>query len=182
MNSVSPVTSTFMLMILLTLMPYSSYHFLIITQRVFFPTHRNSHTLDFVLTSAKSILSPTVIHLPVSPTDHCSIICSLKITNSPTALITKHLPRAIRARNITEFCHDTLSSCLITNPSSTLSDLVDCYNSTLLQLLNKHAPLKSKIIRTKPRNPWYNLALKKLKFAKFNLERIWSRTHSFEWS
>jgi len=35
-------------------------------------------------------------------------ICSLKITNSPTALITKHLTRAIRAINITEFCHDIL--------------------------------------------------------------------------
>jgi len=57
---------------------------------------------------------------------------------------------------------------------------VDCYNSILSQLLNKHAPLKSKITRTKPRNPWYTLALKKLKLAKRHLERIWSRTHSFE--
>jgi len=84
---------------------------------------------------------------------------TLKITNSPTALITKHITRAIRAINITEFCHDILSSCLITHPPSTLTDLVDCYNSTLSQLLNKHAPLKSKITRTKPRNPWYTLAL-----------------------
>jgi len=57
---------------------------------------------------------------------------------------------------------------------------VDCYNSTLSQLLNKYAPLKSKITRTKPRNPWYTLALKKLKLAQLHLERIWSRTHSFE--
>jgi len=55
-----------------------------------------------------------------------------------------------------------------------------CYNSTPSQLLNKYAPLKSKIIRTKPRNPCYTLALKKLKLAKSHLERIWSRTHSFE--
>jgi len=34
------------------------------------------------------------------------------------------------------------------------------------------------IIRTKPRNPWYTQALKKL--AKRHLECIWSRTHSFE--
>jgi len=79
--------------------------------------------------------------------------------------------------NITEFSHDILSSCLITHPPSTLSDLVDCYNAIISQLLNKHAPLKSKITRTKPRNPWYTLALKKLKLAKHHLERIWSRTH-----
>jgi len=49
-----------------------------------------------------------------------------------------------------------------TQPPSTLSDLVDCYNSTFSQLLNIHATLKSKIIRTKPRNPWYTQALKNL--------------------
>jgi len=107
-------------------------------------------------------------------------MCSLKITNSPTAPITKHLTRAIRAINITELCHDIFSYCLVTHPPSTLSDLVNCYNSTLSQRLNKHAPLKSKITRTKPRNPWYILALKKLKLAKRHLERIWSRTHLFE--
>jgi len=137
-----------------------------LTQHVLFPTHRHSHTLDLVITSANSTLSPTVISLPISPTDHFPIICSLKITNSPTAPITRHLTRAIRAIHITEFCHDILSSCLITHAPSTLSDLVDCYNSTLSQLLNRHAPHKSKITRTKPRNPWYTLALKKLKLAK----------------
>jgi hypothetical protein len=104
----------------------------------------------------------------------------LKITPPPTAPITKCLTRAIRAINITDFCHDILSSSLITHPPSTLSDLVDCYNSTLSQLLNKHAPLKPKIIRTKPPSPWFTQALQKLKLAKHRLERIWSRTHSFE--
>jgi len=106
--------------------------------------------------------------------------CSLKITNSPAAPITKHLTRAIRAINITELCHDILSTCLINHHPSALSDLVECYNSTLSQLFNKHAPIKSRITRTKPRNPWYILALKKLELAKRHLERIWSRTHSFE--
>jgi len=144
-----------------------------LTRHVLFPTHRLSHTLDLVITSASSTLSPTVTYLPISRTDHCSIICSLKITNSPTAPITKHLTRAIRAKNITEFCHDILSSCRTTQPPSTLSDLVDWYNSTLTPLLNKYAPLKSKITRTKPRHPWYTLALNKLKLAKRHLERIW---------
>jgi len=108
--------------------------------------------------------------LPISPTDHFPIICSLKITNSPNAPINKHLTRALRATNITEFCHDILSSCLITHPPSTFSDLVDCYNSTLSQLLNKHAPLKSKIIRSKPRNPWYTLAQKNFKLLNVTLD------------
>jgi len=70
-----------------------------LTQHVLFPTHRYSHTLNLVITSANSTLSPTVTSLPISPTDNFSIICSLKITNSPTAPKTKHLTRAIRAIN-----------------------------------------------------------------------------------
>jgi len=68
-----------------------------LTQHVLFPTHRYSQTLDLVLTSANSTLSPTVIYLPISLTDHFPITCLLKITNSPTAPITKYLTRAIRA-------------------------------------------------------------------------------------
>jgi len=66
-----------------------------LTQHVLFPTHRHSHTLDLVITSANFTLSPTVISLPILPTDHFPIICSLKITASPTAPIAKHLTRAI---------------------------------------------------------------------------------------
>jgi len=98
----------------------------------------------------------------------------------------------VRAINITAFCHDilrlsfTLKFTIVTNvniathPHSTLSDFVDCYNSTLSQLLNKHAPLKSEIIRTKPRNHWFIQALNILELTKRHLERIWSRTHSSE--
>jgi len=131
-----------------------------ITQHVSFPTHQHSHTHDLFITSANSTLSPTVITWPISPTDHFPIICSLKITYSPTVPKTRCLTRALRAINIIEFCHDILSSCLITHPPSTLSDLVDCYNSTLSQLLNKYSPPKSQIISPKPRNPWYIQALK----------------------
>jgi len=58
-----------------------------LTQLVLFPTHRHSHTLDLVITSANFTLSPTVTSLPISPTDHFPIICSLKITNSPILLL-----------------------------------------------------------------------------------------------
>ena len=73
-----------------------------------------------------------------------------------------------------------MSSKLITHPPTILSDLVDCYNSTLSALLNKHAPLKSKIFHPKPANHWFTPALNKLKRAKRHLERAWSKSHSTE--
>jgi len=64
---------------------------------------------------------------------------------------------------------------------SMLSELVDCYTSTLSQLLNKHLPLKSKIICTKPRNPWYTQALKNLNLLNviLNVSGL-VYTHSFK--
>ena len=55
---------------------------------------------------------------------------------------------------------------------------MDCYNSTLSGLLDKHAPLKPKVFRAKPANPWFTPLLRKLKTAKRHLERIWSSSHS----
>jgi hypothetical protein len=48
----------------------------------------------------------------------------------------------------------------------------------LSSILNKHAPVKTKILRPKPANPWFTPALKKLKRARRRLEHIWSRSHS----
>jgi hypothetical protein len=48
----------------------------------------------------------------------------------------------------------------------------------LSSILNKRAPVKTKILRPKPANPWFTPALKKLKRARRRLEHIWSRSHS----
>ena len=80
--------------------------------------------------------------------------------------------------NVGRFARDVISSRLITHPPSKISDLIECYNSTSTYLLDKHAPLISKIIRSKPSQPWFTPALNKLKSAERRLERVWSKSHS----
>jgi hypothetical protein len=80
--------------------------------------------------------------------------------------------------SICKFTRDTLTSRLITHRLTNLSDLVDSGNTTLSFLLDKHAPLKTKTIRSKPPNPWFTPVLSKLKSAIRHLEKIWLRTHS----
>jgi len=97
---------------------------------MFIPRHRHFHALSLglVITSANSTLSPTVIYLPISPTDHFPIIlttkrtplltiCSLKITNSLTAPI--KISHSCYTCHNHYLCHDFLFSCLITHPPST---------------------------------------------------------------
>ena len=47
------------------------------------------------------------------------------------------------------FMSDLLSEQLITQPPSSLSDLIELYNSTLSSLLDKHAPLITKPISSR---------------------------------
>jgi len=84
-------------------------------QHVQFPMHRYAHTLDLplVLTLATSTLSPVLTCLPVSPTDHFPIICSLNITPPPRAPIIKRLSRAVTSIDASKFSHDILSSRII---------------------------------------------------------------------
>jgi hypothetical protein len=112
-----------------------------LTQHVSFPTYRHLHTLDLVITTADSLLSPVITRTVNSPSDHSPIFSSLHITLSKPSSLSKHSFRPVKSINIHSFIQDVLSSNLITYPPSTLSNLVDCYNSTLSFLLNRHAPV-----------------------------------------
>ena len=50
--------------------------------------------------------------------------------------------------SICKFMRDISTSRLVTHPPTNLSDRVDYYNTTLPSLLDKHASLKTKTIRS----------------------------------
>ena len=41
-----------------------------------------------------------------------------------------------------------------------LDSLVNCYNNTLSDLLDRHAPLKNRIVTSRTMVPWYNEEIK----------------------
>ena len=151
-----------------------------LTQPVSFPTRRFNHTLDLVITQTDSTLCLVLSQCPISPSDHFPILYCPNISRPPSSPVSKHLTREIHSINVERFARDIISSRLITHPPSNLSDLIDCYNSTLTNRLDKHAPLVSKIIHSKPSRPWFTPAFKKLKSAKRRLERAWSKSHSLD--
>jgi len=149
-----------------------------LTQHVSFPTHKDNHTLDLVITANDSSLSLVINYSPVSPSDHFAILSTLAISPLPSSRLFHCSFHCLKSISISKFTRDVLSSRLITHPPTDLSDLVESYNSTLATLLDKHAPLKTKSIHAKPPSPWFTPALSKLKSAHRHLERIWFHTHS----
>ena len=149
-----------------------------LTQLVDFSTHRCGHTLDLIIIPTNSALSPSISYSQISPSDHFPIFCQLNIQPPSPPALTHISFRCINAIHIPHFVRDIFSSPLVHNPPSSLPDLVDCYNFTLTSLLNKHAPLKTKAVHSRPSKPWFTSQLHALKISCRHLQRIWTRTHS----
>ena len=60
--------------------------------------------------------------------------------------------------NIIEFNNDLASSYLILHPPISLPELLDSYDSKLRSIIDKHAPLITKLSKPRKPNPWYNSA------------------------
>ena len=45
---------------------------------------------------------------------------------------------------------------MFTDPPDNVDDLFSCYDRVLRQLVDKHVPLRSVVIRQRPQSPWYD--------------------------
>ena len=61
-----------------------------------------------------------------------------------------------------------------------LDVLVEDYTTTLSQVLDRHAPLKTKTVRARPKVPWYTSEIAEAKRRRRKAERRWRRTRSQE--
>ena len=64
-----------------------------------------------------------------------------------------------------------------------VNELAICYNETLESAINRHAPLRTKTIVTRPYVPWFNTEVKSTKREQRRAERKWIRTkqlHDFQ--
>ena len=71
---------------------------------------------------------------------------------------------------------DIQNSILVKDPPQELEDLIECYNSTLTDILEKHAPLKEKVVRLQPHAPWYNNEIQKAKRERRKWERKYKKS------
>ncbi len=104
-------------------------------QHVSGPTHRSGHTLDLVITRCDdSVLRST----PVADSyvsDHWSLLFKVCIRR-PAPIVKKVSFRKTRSIDIAALKRDLATSEIISNPPEDLSDLIDCYNQSLGQLLD----------------------------------------------
>jgi len=155
-----------------------------LTQHVDFPTHIKNHTLDLVISSADSSLTPSLSTTHCSPSDHFPILTRLSVSPTPLPPPTLHSFRRVHSIDTDSFVSDLQSSPLITNPPTSLGSLIELYNDTLSSLLDKHAPVITRLSKhTSKSNPWFTSTLRVFRSTVRRAESIWKNTHSaLDWS
>ena len=140
-------------------------------QHVSFPMHRAGNILDLVFTETCN--SNEVKSCTPGPifSDHTAI--EIVVTQS-TQCIQKRLIkyRKLRDININQLTNDLEVSDIINGP---IDDMVDELESKLLQVLDKHAPEKTKMVTVRHRLPWYTDEIKEQKRRICRRERVWQK-------
>ncbi|CAB3996663.1 RNA-directed DNA polymerase from transposon X-element [Paramuricea clavata] len=154
-----------------------------LTQHVEVPTHSSGHTLDLIITRKTDNLVSSVPRAVCLFSDHMPVFCELdmgkvRFTKSKVSY------RNLSAMNLDALRADLSNSDLCKNTDMfDVNELAMCYNETLKSAINRHAPLRTKTIVTRPYLPWFNTEVKSAKREQRRAERKWRRTkqpHDFQ--
>ena len=107
---------------------------------------RGAHLLDVVITPSENPASINVE--PPTLSDHSFIVASLNLQFNhglPTTIVRR---RQWRKFNFDSFCDDLRSSKLLTDPPMDAEGLFECYDTTMMALVDKHAPFADVMIRS----------------------------------
>lgn len=152
-------------------------------QHVTQPTHIHGHTLDLVITRLceNTLLTPPYPDRYIS--DHASLICELHPVKPPPT-VKKITYRKLKSVDIQSLKRDLVSSDLCNDLMDGQTDstvngliqLVQSYNDTLSEIINRHAPFISRTMRVRPAVPWYDDNIKAAKRKRRKGERRWRKT------
>ena len=86
--------------------------------------------------------------------------------------------RKLKSINIDIFKTDISSSDLLTGclQLTDVDEIVNTYSHVLTSLIDKHAPMRTKLITLRPSCPWYNQELHDAKHLRPKLERRWRKS------
>ena len=115
-------------------------------------THISGHTLDLMITRCSDSLLTAKPMTDYLVSDHITVLCDLAL-DKPSPKTEQRSYRKLKAIKIEDFKLDLSTSELCKRSPDSLNDLVKSYNDTLSQVLEKHAPLRSKVIRSPPLVP-----------------------------
>ena len=147
-------------------------------QHVWVPTHRSGNTLDLVITRADERTARDFDVFDPVISDHYLVSCSLALPKKAFERREVNY-RKLKLIDLQELSDDISDSPLVSavdEAGHDLESLLVLYNTSLIGLLDKHAPLKTRTITIRPSAPWYTEDIREEKQKRRALERRWRRT------
>ena len=140
-----------------------------LSHHVMVTTHTCGHTLDLIISRSSNdiIFSSPRTTVPLS--DHLIVEGELNIP-SPNLSVAEVHYRKLKQIDVNAFTEDIISSELCGTALSCVDDLARSYEVILSNLFEVHAPLKSRVMILRPKVPWLNDYLKRLKSTCRTLE------------
>ena len=140
-----------------------------LVQHVVGPTHERGHLLDLIITRHDDELA---IELP---SDHALVTSRLTPPRpKPTRVLVNQ--RHLQQLSTDDFAEAIRSSSLLSDQPPDLSSLSMRYNIILRELLDEHAPQRTRYVTLRPHAPWFDNVIRKGKLTKRRLERKWRST------
>ena len=134
-------------------------------------THGNGHTLDLVISNAMDhFVNDVKTTDPVIP-DHLAVHSTLRL-EKPRFVKKVVSSRNLRRIDMNSFRSDIESSVLLQHQDD-LHVVVNNYDEVLRSLLDKHAPVKERVVTVRPSAPWYTVEVTAEKRKRRQLERKW---------
>ena len=124
-----------------------------------FATHISNHYLDLTLIEHGSTVISKIDRGDLF-SDHHFVDLKLAVSHPISKpIMIKY--RKLRGIDDELFCKDLAESLAeVYDPVDNVSSLVDGYNKSLAQVLDKHAPVKSKTVRKTHTQPWFTNSIK----------------------
>jgi len=130
-----------------------------------------------LITRAEQTVNSVTVD-PPALSDHTQIVGVLAARLPHPHTGTRQVRRCWRQLDLDELKHDIQQSVLVSDPPGDVDQFFTCYNGVLRSLLDKHAPVKSVVVRRHPQSPWFDGECRQMKQATRRLERRYRTTHS----
>ena len=135
------------------------------------PTHLHNHHLDVFITRTDEP-KPIVTVDPPIISDHSMIIATYSFYHSNVQQPRLRLQRRKwRSLDTDKFTTDLLDSRLLCDPPDDVNDYFECYDTTLAELLNVHAPIVWVKQYARPASPWFDTECHLMKVQTRKLEK-----------
>ena len=112
-------------------------------------THTSGHTLDLIISRSINDVIITELESTLALSDHSFIECNLNMPK-PNFVAKELRFRQLKRIDIPMFKNDISGSELCVTSFSDIEEFTRCYDTTLLNLLDKHAPIKTKKMVMRP--------------------------------